>query len=379
MKRLRVAGAALRGSGYPNAERTVAILSASGEWDVTDAADWLPPDMHLWRLVRGTWRQRVELVLRLGFSGFKQAVRALYASSKTLVYVPYPAPLMLWWLSFCPRRWRPKCIADAYISIWDSMFRDRANGSTGSVAARLLWRFERRSLRAAHRVLVDTQANRLQLIADFDLSPDRVFSVPLAINEDKFLSIIPRPTGDARRLRVLFVGTLVPLHGIDTLLAAIEELAGDDRFEFRLVGDGQMTSTVEAFVESVNPQNFTWAKSWYSLERIADEISQADICLGVFGGQAKAARVLPFKIYMYLAAGRPVVTQSSMSRPGEAPAPPVFSTSFGALSIADALRIAFDDRTKLASMARESREYYLQWLCNAKLAGAWQGLARDFN
>ena len=375
MKRLRVAGPALRGSGYPNAENTVAVLSASGEWDVTDDADWLPPDLHLWRLVRGTWRQRIGVAFRLGLSGFKQAVLALSASSQTLVYVPYPAPLMMWWLSFCPQRWRPRCVVDAYISIWDSMFRDRMKGSTGSIAARLLWKFERRSLRAAYRVVVDTAANRQQLIADFDLDLKRVVSFPLAIDEDKFLSIAPRTFSDKKRLRVLFVGTLVPLHGIEGLLGAIEELAGDDRFEFRLVGDGQMASAVEAFVERTNPRGFTWARGWYGLDRIADEISQADICLGVFGGQTKAARVLPFKVYMYLASGRPVVTQSSMSRPGEAPAPPVLGTDPGSFSVADALRLAAGDRSRLEIMAKESREYYLQHLCNARVVESWQRLA----
>jgi glycosyltransferase involved in cell wall biosynthesis len=47
------------------------------------------------------------------------------------------------------------------------------------------------------------------------------------------------------------------------------------------------------------------------LHRSADskqQIRNADICLGIFGDGPKAQRVLPYKIYYYLALGMPVVT-----------------------------------------------------------------------
>ena len=44
---------------------------------------------------------------------------------------------------------RPSCIADAYISLWDSMFRDRGAASAAGLASRWVKSLERRSLRAA--------------------------------------------------------------------------------------------------------------------------------------------------------------------------------------------------------------------------------------
>src|SRR5690606_3408627 len=106
------------------------------------------------------------------------------------------------------------------VSLWDSMFRDRLAGSAEGLASRMLRCFERRSLRAATLVLADTEANRRQLIADFALAPDRVRSIPLAIDEQPFRSRAGSVAAPGRPGRVLFVGTLVPLHGIEVVLAA---------------------------------------------------------------------------------------------------------------------------------------------------------------
>ncbi|RZA28354.1 MAG: glycosyltransferase, partial [Proteobacteria bacterium] len=344
---------------------------------VSDQADWLPPGTQLWRLASGSVLQRLGLALRLGVSGWWQATRAILGARRDgWVYVPYPAPLTLWWMSFCPRRWRPRCVADAYISIWDSMFRDRGHGSTAGLLSRMVWRFERRSLRVAHRVLVDTQANRLQMIQDFGLEPGNIVSLPLAIDEQAFLGIAPRPAGSDAPLRVLFVGTLVPLHGIEVVLGAIEALADDPRFDFRLIGDGQMGGVVEAFVQRVMPRNLTWVREWCGLQRIVGEIEEASICLGVFGGQEKAARVLPFKLYMYLAAGKPVVTQARMSVPDGAPAVPISGTTSDPLSLAEALLALATDQDMRVQRGRQSRDYYRDWLANARLELAWEKLIR---
>ncbi|MEO6102827.1 MAG: hypothetical protein ABIP44_04205 [Pseudoxanthomonas sp.] len=375
MKRLLVAGVALRGGGYPNAERTLAILADSGEWELRDHAHWLPPHVHLWRLARGSLPQRIALAFRLGVSGLLQALAAACrVRADEWVYLPYPAPLTLWWLSFCPARWRPRCIADAYISIWDSMFRDRRQG-VKSQLSRMVHAFEQRSLRAAQRVLVDTQANRQQMIEDFGLQPERVVALPLAIDEQQFLAIPAKPCVGGARLRVIFVGTLVPLHGIEVVLDAVSELAGDDRFDFRLVGDGQLGAKVEAFIERKRPANFAWLRNWRSLEEVANEIADADICLGVFAGGGKAARVLPFKLYMYLASGRAVITQVALSMPGGVPAPPVCGIDPlvpGAL--AQALRKCAVNQDARDVRARDSRCYYLQWLANGCVADAWRSL-----
>lgn len=375
-----MSGVALRGDGYPNAQNTIALLRKSGEWDMRDQAQWLPSQTRLWHLAHGPLVRRLGLALRLAVGGFVQAVRALAAArAGDLVYLPYPAPMTLWWLALVPAKWRPACIADAYISLWDTMFRDRGGGDADGPASRLARWFEGRALRAATVVLVDTEANRLQMIEDFHLQPRRVRSIPLAIPEHLFQPPTETSRVDKRPLRVLFVGTLVPLHGIESVLAAATRLAGDPGIEFRLVGDGQQGSLVESFIRERAPANFTWGREWMGLEDIRREIADADICLGVFGGAGKAGRVLPFKLYYALASGKPIVTQSAYSLPEGVPAMPAALVELegGAAAsdeIASAIKALLHDDHRRGELGVAAREYFRSFLSARAVEEGWRRL-----
>jgi glycosyltransferase involved in cell wall biosynthesis len=380
-RRLLIAGVALGGDGYPNAENTIALLRAAGPMEVHDLAHWLPTHVRLWHLSRGPLLRRVALALYLGGSALAQAIRLLCcARRRDVAYVPYPAPLTLWWLSFVPRRWRPRCIADAYISLWDSTFRDRAMGSPAGRVSALVKRFERRGLKAASVVLTDTEANRTQLISDFALAPERVRSLPLAINDRPFRSAPATESNARHSRRVLFVGTLVPLHGIDVVLGAAARLRQDLNVEFRLVGDGQQSDLVESFLAADAPANFTWEREWKTLAGIAQEIAQADVCLGVFGGSAKASRVLPFKLYYALAAGKAIVTQAEYSLPSGVPPVPAKLVAVGtddaAEQLAQMIRLLLDDDTERAALEQSARAYFQRHLSGDAVISEWRHLLR---
>jgi Glycosyltransferase len=380
MRRIRVAGVAMRGDGYPNAVNTVELLKSNPEWDVHDRADWLPPETRLWHLMRGAVPGRIRLMLRLLAGGFIQALR-LSASARPgdVSYLPYPAPLTLFWLAIVPERWRPHCIADAYISLWDSTFRDRARGDTDGVVSRAVRFFEARALGAASLVLVDTEANRSQFLKDFGLSEHKVRSVPLAIDESKFSAKESISLKEKKTERVLFVGTLVPLHGIEVVLAAAAKLSKIPGYEFRLVGNGQQSGLVEKFINEGGPENFTWIREWKTLRDVASEIEAADICLGVFGGAGKASRVLPYKLYYALCAGKAMVTQSGYSLPKNLPPlavelVPVASVEDMATQLVASIRRISDDADIKASLESWARTYFARHLSSRAILAEWRDI-----
>jgi glycosyltransferase involved in cell wall biosynthesis len=115
---------------------------------------------------------------------------------------------------------------------------------------------------------------------------------------------------EAREPLVVFMyGKWSPLHGAETVLAAAAELAAEP-FRFVLAGEGQLSATLTATIAARGLTNVTWL-GMASHEELRRHSLAADVCLGVFGGSCKAARVVPNKVVDALAAGRPVVTMDS--------------------------------------------------------------------
>jgi glycosyltransferase involved in cell wall biosynthesis len=97
----------------------------------------------------------------------------------------------------------------------------------------------------------------------------------------------------------LFVGKLIPLHGLDTILDAAR-LAPE--IPFRIVGEGQLADALTdapANVERVG---------WVEYEALPELYQRAGCALGIFGTGEKAGRVIPNKVFQALACGRPLVT-----------------------------------------------------------------------
>ena len=118
-----------------------------------------------------------------------------------------------------------------------------------------------------------------------------------------------RPSTTARaEPRVLFHGSFIPLHGVETIVRAATLLADTD-LQFRVVGDGRPTyAAVEALIRELGGVPNLTLVDRMSLEGIGDEIRAASLCLGIFGTTPKAGRVVPFKVFEYMALRRPVVT-----------------------------------------------------------------------
>jgi len=181
------------------------------------------------------------------------------------------------------------------VSLSDTFVADRGRFRPGSLAARVLTAIDRRALRAADLVVADTQAD-----ADFfaqlaDLPQERL-AVCLVGAEERFF----RPGWTPEEpFTAVFVGKLIPLHGLQTILEAAR-LAPDLRL--RIIGHGQLDRLVEP-----RPPNVEWTR-WVEYERLPTELHRAGCALGIFGTSDKARRVIPNKAFQALACGVPLIT-----------------------------------------------------------------------
>ncbi len=193
---------------------------------------------------------------------------------------------------------RVPLVVDMMISLWDTLTGDRA--LAGRAAGAALAGIDRVSLRLADLVIADTAAGADWLAARFGVARERIAVVPVGAEPGGFPPT-PPPDGDPT---VLFYGKLAPLHGVATVLEAARAPGVPP---VRLIGDGQLGSWLEGELARARPPGLTWER-WVPYERLGGEVAAAAICLGVFGTSAKAARVVPNKVWQALAAARPVVT-----------------------------------------------------------------------
>jgi glycosyltransferase involved in cell wall biosynthesis len=180
------------------------------------------------------------------------------------------------------------------VSLADTLVGDRGRFRPGSAAARILETIDRRAFGAADLVVADTRA---QIALFRALGARRVEVCFVGAEERLFQPGWTRPPDGT--FTALFVGKLIPLHGLETILAAAR-LAPELRF--RLAGSGQLQTLLER-----RPPNVEHVE-WIDYELLPAELYRASCALGIFGTSAKAGRVIPNKAFQALACGTPLVT-----------------------------------------------------------------------
>ena len=106
---------------------------------------------------------------------------------------------------------------------------------------------------------------------------------------------------------VLFHGSYLPLHGIDVILRAAEELKGRPGIRFRMVGRGPGYPRITTLAGELGLGNIEFLES-VPLESLPNLIAGADICLGGhFGDSDKALRVIAGKTFQDIAMGKPTI------------------------------------------------------------------------
>ena len=191
-------------------------------------------------------------------------------------------------------RGRP-LVFNPLVSLEDTLVGDRGRYRPGSPGASVLRQIDRIAFRRADLVVADTAEHARFFAERYDLPRERV-EVCLLGAEDRIF----RPGWQAPgTFHVLFVGKLIPLHGLETILAAAR-IAHE--IPFRLVGSGQLDHLLDDL-----PANVTWER-WVEYAELPAAFQAAGCSLGIFGASGKARRVIPNKAYQALACGAPLVT-----------------------------------------------------------------------
>ena len=205
--------------------------------------------------------------------------------------VGYPGHLDLAAARRAARR-RP-IVFNPLVSLADTFVADRGRFGSGSVPARALAAVDRHAFRSADLVVADTATHAEYLARATGAKRIEVCFVGA---EERIF----RPGWEpGAAFTALFVGKLIPLHGLETILAAAR-LAPELRF--RVVGGGQLERLLDE-----RPANVEHVP-WIDYEQLPAELHRASCALGIFGTSDKAARVIPNKAFQAIACGTPLAT-----------------------------------------------------------------------
>jgi glycosyltransferase involved in cell wall biosynthesis len=270
---------------YPRNAQVISCLRRAGV-DVVERHE------RVWDDAEHKWRAGPGAAIRLALAEARLFVRPDRRGADALI-VGYPGHLDLT-AARRAARGRP-VVFNPLVSLADTFVADRARFRPGSLPARALEAIDRQALRSADLVVADTEAHAQYLIEVADLDREKV-AVCLVGAEERVFQPGWRPT---EPFTCLFVGKLIPLHGLDTVLAAARTAT---EISFRIIGSGQLAGLLAEC-----PPNVDW-NPWVDYEQLPGELYRAGCALGVFGRSAKAARVIPNKAFQALACGTPLVT-----------------------------------------------------------------------
>ncbi|MFT7471631.1 MAG: glycosyltransferase involved in cell wall biosynthesis [Kiritimatiellia bacterium] len=350
---------------YPNTKNLISAVRRDERFDVVSCEGGNQEESRIYMSGSGKFSKLFSLV-RMFFLALKSVRRI---NRKTLsecdvIYIPYPSLLVLLCYSFFGRsKDRPLVVVDCFISIYDTVVMDRKVIAQGGLLAKLLMWLERRSITAANIVLADTPANATYLFDLFGGEKRRYQSMNLCINESLFKPM-SAPVHNSKT--VLFVGSFVPLQGVEVVVDAAIRLADRTDIKIQLVGDGQTAPEVESLLAS-SGTNIEWFRTWQSIEKISEIYGNADICLGVFGNTDKTYRVLPYKAYMAMACGKALI--SSRVEDGvirESDIPFLALPSNSGQELASKIIELVDSSELREKYSQKARTYYEQHLSNER-------------
>jgi glycosyltransferase involved in cell wall biosynthesis len=337
---------------YPRNAQVISALRGAG-------VEVIERHVSVWEGRRDNWASRWQTGLRLALA--EARLRWQPRDSFDAVIVGYPGHFDV------PRARRVAgkrpLVFNPLVSLHDTLVSDRGRFRRDSFASRILAAVDRRALRLSDLVVADTEANG-DFLAEVGEIPRSRVEVCLVGAEERLFRPGWRPDTP---FRVFFVGKLIPLHGLETILGAAR-LAPE--LQVRIVGSGQLENAL-----AERPPNVEW-EPWVDYERLPVEYWGAGCALGIFGASEKALRVIPNKAYQALACGAPLITsdtpaarellvdeESALLVPPGDPA-----------ALAEAMRRLAGDRELARRLSAGGRAAYERWASEEVLGARWRSL-----
>lgn len=218
-----------------------------------------------------------------------------------------------WWLAW----WKRVPFVFEVRDLWPESLAAVGAGAEGTLLHRILHAIAGFLYQRADRIVVVTPAFKDHLIQHWHLPPGKISIVENGVETDLFR---PDPAaieickefdfkevkGDDRFL-ICYIGTMGMAHGLETLIAAAEELQTKlPNAMFLLIGEGAEKQRIVELAAARRLSNVKFLGQ-QPRERIPAFVSAADLCLVMLKRTDLFKTVIPTKLLEYMACERPVI------------------------------------------------------------------------
>jgi glycosyltransferase involved in cell wall biosynthesis len=236
-----------------------------------------------WRLLRAHNRTGEYDVMLVGYPG---------------QFDVYLGRLLAWW------RRKPMAL-DILMSL-HLIAEERGLTQKSKVTGWLIYWLEKGGLHLPDLLIADTPEYEAYYRQKYKLAPGRFRRVPLGVDDRLYY---PRPhlQPPAGCFRVIYYGTFIPLHGVETMIRAAALLREYSDIQFDFYGDGQERPAAEQLARDLELDNVHF-RGWLDASKLPDEIAKSHLCLGVFGTTKQARCTIQNKIWEGMMMARPVIT-----------------------------------------------------------------------
>lgn len=309
------------------------------------------------------WARYLEVPLRL------IATRLKYRPD--IFVVGFRAHEIFW--ALYPSMIRKKIIFDEFINLHDWLVSEHKVFQAEGIPIKIIDGYMRWVLGRAHFILSDTPAHAELTSHIYSIPPQKITPVPIGANEDLFY---PRDAKKHKGFKVLFYGSMLPLHGVDFILDGLVELKRHGKLEDLSLtlaggrGDKLVATKLENFARDNKLGSRLEHIEWIDYKKLPDYITGFDLVLGgPFGNTGQAKRVITGKTYQLLSMGKATVVGRIEGMQGFKDKENCLLVNQGsAKSISDALQWALGNRGKLKRIGLNGNKLFEENFSNRIIA-----------
>jgi len=213
-----------------------------------------------------------------------------------------------WWLAW----WKGVPFVFEVRDLWPESLAAVGAGSEGSLLHRTLGAIAGFLYRRADRIVVVAPAFKDHLIRYWNVPAAKISVVENGVETDIFrldtaAMEVRKQLKLEDRFLICYIGTMGNAHGLETLIAAAEELqTALPNAMFLLIGEGADKQRIVELAAARGLSNIQFLGQ-QPRERIPAYVSAADVCLVMLKKTELFKTVIPTKLLEYMACERPVI------------------------------------------------------------------------